>query len=57
MMDKSFACADVGFDCNWAESAESEEELLIKIQEHAKNTHKLDPIPPDLYEIIKKGVK
>lgn len=56
-MDKSFACADAGFDCNWAESAESEEELLIKIQEHAKNTHKLDPIPPDLYEIIKKGIK
>ncbi len=56
-MDKSFACSEVGFDCNWADSAESEEELLIKIQEHAKNIHKLDPIPSDLYRIIKKGIK
>ncbi len=53
-MDKSFACVDVVFDCNCAKPAESEEELLIIIQEYAKNTHKLDPIPPDLYEIIKK---
>ena len=39
--EKHFACKDVGYDCTWTLSGESEEEMLPKIEEHAKEVHDL----------------
>lgn len=46
-MTKSIKCSDVGVDCDWSASAESKEELMIKIQAHAKE-HGFEDIPPEL---------
>jgi predicted small metal-binding protein len=39
IMTKSLSCADVGADCNWSATAETEEELMKKVAEHAKEAH------------------
>lgn len=41
-MTKSFACRDVGVPCRAKVSAETEEEVLAKAVEHAKNAHGVD---------------
>ena len=56
-MAKSLSCADVGAtECGWSASAETEEELMVKVREHAKE-HGHDPIPADFLETIKNSIK
>ncbi|MEJ2261061.1 MAG: DUF1059 domain-containing protein [Nitrosopumilaceae archaeon] len=35
-MVKSISCADSGADCSWSTTAETEEELMNKVEAHAK---------------------
>lgn len=53
----SFACKDIGMNCPFTASAPTEAELIKKIAEHAKNAHKIDPVPDDLMGKIKKAIK
>jgi len=56
-MTKSIACADAGVtDCKWSASAETEEELMAKIQAHSKD-HGFDQIPDELLAKIKGSIK
>lgn len=38
-MKKQFCCAELGIDCNWEGSAETVEDLLKKVAEHARTAH------------------
>ena len=42
---KSLHCADLGFKCDAVVKAETEESLLEKVAEHAKQVHHLDVTP------------
>ncbi len=56
-MAKSLSCADVGAtECNWSASADTEEELMVKVREHAKE-HGHEEIPADLAAKIKTAIK
>ncbi len=39
-MPKYFSCTDLGVQCNWESTAETEEDLLKLIIEHANTEHK-----------------
>ena len=57
-MTKSITCADTGgTDCQWSATAETEEELLVKCQSHAKEHGCVDKIPPEMLEKIKGAIK
>ena len=56
-MTKSISCSDAGSDCEWSATAETEEELLGKVTEHAKIDHKDLEITPELVEKIKSLIK
>ncbi len=45
-MTKAFKCVDIGFDCGYETTAETDEEMMEKVGAHAKEVHDLDPIPP-----------
>ncbi len=53
----SFACKDIGMDCKFQTTAPTEAELMKKIAEHAKSAHKIDPVPPILWQRSKKQLK
>ncbi len=57
IMTKSLSCADVGADCNWSATAETEEELMKKVAEHAKEEHEGMEITPELVDKIKSNIK
>lgn len=57
IMTKSLSCADVGTDCNWSATAETEEELMKKVVEHAKEEHEGMEITPELVDKIKSNIK
>ncbi|MEK0346601.1 MAG: DUF1059 domain-containing protein, partial [Nitrosopumilus sp.] len=52
-MTKSISCSDGGCDCGWSATAETEEELMNKVTEHAKTDHKDMKITPELVAKIK----
>ena len=56
-MTKSISCSDGGCDCGWSATAETEEELMNKVAEHAKTDHKDMEITPELVAKIKSLIK
>ena len=55
-MAKTIRCSDVGVDCDWSASANTEEELMKKVQVHAKE-HGFNNIPPELLAKVKASIK
>jgi predicted small metal-binding protein len=56
-MAKSISCRDVGLDCDFKAQAETMEELMQKCSAHAKSSHGIDKIPPELAEKVKAAVR
>ena len=56
-MTKPCWCSDVGVNCNWTTTADSEDDIMIKIKEHAKNVHGFNEIPQDLADKVKSAIK
>lgn len=56
-MVKKFSCGDVVSGCGWSATANSEEELFIKIEEHAKKDHNLYTIPSDVILKVKSRIQ
>jgi len=54
-MAKVVRCRDVGFDCDGAVRAETEEEALKKVVAHAKTVHNIDAVPAEVVEKVKNA--
>jgi len=53
----SFKCKDIGMDCDFEATAETEDELMKKIAEHAAEKHGMQTIPPDMLDKVKAVIK
>ncbi len=53
----TYACKDVGVDCDWSASSETEEELMELIAEHAKKEHPTIELTPELVAMVKGAFK
>jgi predicted small metal-binding protein len=56
-MSKVVRCRDVGMDCDFEARGESEREVLQKAAEHAKQTHGIDPIPPQIVDVVRSKIR
>ena len=56
-MTKVIHCKDVGFDCDGVIRAETEEEALKMVAEHAKTVHGLDEVSPEIVEKVKSVMR
>jgi len=54
---KVVRCREVGFDCDGVVRAETEEELLAKVVEHAKTVHNLKEITDEIVEKVKSVIR
>ena len=50
-------CRDVGVDCDFEASADTEEELFEILTEHAKSDHGMEEIPPELVEKVRAVIR
>ena len=50
---KQFKCGDVVLGCEWVTRNEDEQELFEEIQEHARDAHGMDEVPPEVAEQIR----
>jgi predicted small metal-binding protein len=56
-MAKIIRCKDVGMDCDFEARAETEEELLKKVAEHAGTTHDMTEIPEEVLAKVRAAIK
>jgi predicted small metal-binding protein len=50
---KEIRCRDAGVACDFVAQAETIEELMKKVREHAQKDHGYKEIPPELAEKVK----
>ena len=50
-------CRDAGFDCDGVVKAETEEELLQQVAEHAKSAHGLEEVTDEVVAKVKSVIK
>ncbi len=56
-MTKVVNCRDVGFDCEGVIRAETEEEALKMVAEHAKEVHGMQEVSPDVVEKVRSVMR
>lgn len=49
-MTKVVVCRDLGFDCDGVVRAETEEEALKMVAQHAKEVHGMQEVPAEVAE-------
>jgi predicted small metal-binding protein len=53
---KQFSCGAVVPGCDAKFSAESEQDLLAQVAEHAKSAHGMDEVPPELVAQVREKI-
>lgn len=56
-MAKRIRCSDVGRDCDYEALADSEEELLELVADHAQRSHGMEEIPPELEAKVRQAMQ
>ena len=50
-------CADVGVNCGWEGTGNTIDEVMMKGAQHAKETHNMTSMSPDMIAKVKAAVK
>jgi len=56
-MAKVLECSDVGFDCGFQARADTEEELMKKVAEHAAEVHDMKEISEEVVAKVKAAIR
>jgi predicted small metal-binding protein len=56
-MSKQLRCRDVGMDCDFETRGASEEEVLQQAAAHAKATHQISEMTPDLVNKVRAAIR
>ena len=56
-MAKVINCRDLGFDCDGVIRAETEEELLQLVAQHAQTVHGLEEVTPEVVEKVRSVMR
>jgi predicted small metal-binding protein len=54
---KKLACSDVVPGCPFTTTAENEEEILKQVAAHAKHSHGVKEVSPELADKVKRAIK
>jgi len=56
LMQKIFKCRDIGNNCRYQVSGNSEEEVLQKVSNHAKTKHNMDEISKEFADKVRTAI-
>lgn len=56
-MSKRMRCADVGMDCDFAALADTQDELLEIVREHAERVHGIEEMSGDLRQKVLDAIE
>ncbi len=53
---KSLSCKDMGMDCTWRTQANTEEEILRRAADHAREKHNMKELSPEMRVKLKSKI-
>ena len=56
-MAKTVSCRDVGMDCDFVATGETEEDILQQCAEHARKDHGMTEIPAELVDKVRVPIR
>lgn len=56
-MAKQLRCRDVGMDCDFEARGNTEEEVLKQAAAHARSTHEITEMPPELAAKVRAAIR
>ena len=56
-MTKKVHCRDVGYDCDGIVQAETIDDLLVKVAQHAKEAHGLEEVTEEVAAKVKSVIR
>lgn len=56
-MAKTLSCSDLGNDCDFAALADTEQELMELVREHAARVHGVEEMTPELREQVQEAMQ
>jgi predicted small metal-binding protein len=56
-MAKELRCRDVGMNCDFQARGETEEEVLRQAATHARTTHQITEMPPELAAKVRAAIR
>ena len=56
-MAKVLRCSDIGMDCDFVARAETDEEILKKVAEHAATAHDMKEIPEEVLAKLRAAIQ
>jgi len=56
-MAKTVNCRDVGVDCDFTATGETEEQVMQQCAEHARTAHGMNEIPPELATKVRAAIR
>jgi predicted small metal-binding protein len=56
-MAKVLRCRDVGLDCEGELRAETEEEIMRQAAEHARTTHSMTEMSPEVFQKVRAAIR
>ncbi len=56
-MAKSVSCRDVGMDCDFVATGNTEEEILRQCADHARVEHNMNEVPAEVRDKIRTAIR
>jgi predicted small metal-binding protein len=56
-MTKVLRCGDVVPGCNYEARADSEDELMQKVAQHAREAHGMQTVPPEVVQKVRSKIR
>ena len=56
-MAKSVSCRDVGMDCDFVATGNTEDEILSQCAEHARVEHNMNEIPAEVRDKVRAAIR
>ena len=54
---KTYTCRDAGVNCDWKATGQTKDEVMVKLKDHARTTHKMQEIPKDLAAKVDAAIR
>jgi predicted small metal-binding protein len=56
-MAKSICCRDVGVDCDFQATGETQDEIMAQVAAHARDAHGIGEIPAELAAQVQAAIR
>jgi predicted small metal-binding protein len=54
---RRISCRDIGVECDFVATGNTDEEVLQKCAQHGKQAHDMGELPPELAQRVKANIK